>query len=105
MRRATTPCSAHRAGSAALRSSAKLGAEFVEQAGEAPRRGLIGRAHIRVAALRLHDQIDRTILQMQPLAVSKQRDLREPCHARRPGIGQGIGRISALSFSDASGRT
>ena len=64
----------------------QLLAEFIEQAGEAPRRGLIGGAHVAFPALRLDDQIDRTVLQMQPLAVRKKRDLREPLHARRPGM-------------------
>ena len=86
MRRATTPFSAHRAGSAGLAQFRQFRAEFIEQAGEAPRRGLIGRAHLRLAALRLDDQVDRTVLQMQPLAVRKKRDLREPLHARRPGM-------------------
>ena len=64
----------------------QLLAEFIEQAGEAPRRSLVGGAHLAFAALRLDDQIDRTVLQMQPLAVRKKRDLREPLHARRPGM-------------------
>ncbi len=61
-------------------------AEFIEQAGEAPRRGVVGGAHLAFTAPRLDDQIDRTVLQMQPLAVRKKRDLREPLHARRPGM-------------------
>ena len=61
-------------------------AEFVEQAGETPRRCFIGGAHIRLAAFRFDDQVDRTVLQMQPLAVGKKRDLRQPFHARRPGM-------------------
>ena len=64
----------------------QLLAEFIEQAGKAPRRSLVGGTHIRFAALRLDDQIDRTVLQMQPLAVRKKRDLRKPFHARRPGM-------------------
>ncbi len=78
--------------------------EFVEQAGEAPRRGIIGRANFRRSSLRAHDQVDRTVLQMQPPAIGKQRDLRSPRHARRPGSNI-KGRISALSRSEASGRT
>ena len=64
----------------------QLLAEFIEQAGEALRRSLVGGAHVAFPALRLDDQIDRTVLQMQPLAVRKKRDLREPFHARRPGM-------------------
>ena len=64
----------------------QLLAEFIEQAGKAPRRGVIGGTHVRLAALRLDDQIDRTVLQMQPLAIGKKRDLRKPLHARRPGM-------------------
>ena len=64
----------------------QLLAEFIEQAGEAPRRSLVSGAHVAFPALRLDDQIDRTVLQMQPLAVRKKRDLREPFHARRPGM-------------------
>ena len=61
-------------------------AEFIEQAGKAPRRGVIGGADLRRLPLGLDDQIDRTVLQMQPLAVGKKRDLREAFHARRPGM-------------------
>jgi hypothetical protein len=64
----------------------QLLAEFIEQAGEACCCGLVGGAHIPFSPLRLDDKIDRTVLQMQPLAVWKERDLREPFHARRPGI-------------------
>jgi hypothetical protein len=64
----------------------QLLAEFIEQARKAPRRRLIRGAHIAIPALRPNDQIDRTVLQMQPLAVRKKRDLREPFHARRPGM-------------------
>ncbi len=93
---------AHRIGR--LAQLGQLLAEFIEQAGEAPGRGVIGRANIRLGPLRLHDQIDRAVLQMQPLAVGEKRDLREAFHARRPGI-CGTERSSALSLSDASGRT
>ena len=65
----------------------QLVAEFIEQAGETPRRGVIGRAHIRLAAARLDDQVDRAVLQMQPLAVGQQPDLRGSAHARGPGAG------------------
>jgi hypothetical protein len=41
---------------------------------------------------------------MQPLAVCEKRDLRATVHARRPGM-YGMGRSSALSLSDDSGRT
>jgi len=54
----------------------KFFAEFIEQAGEAVHRRLIGRAHIRVLTLGFYDQIDRTILQMQPSAVRKKCCLR-----------------------------
>ena len=64
----------------------QLRAEFIEQAREAPGRGVIGRADIRRPALGADDQIDRTILQMQPAAIGQQRDLRWAPHARRPGI-------------------
>ena len=67
----------------------KLGqffAEFIEQSVEAPRRRLIGRPHLAIASACANDQIDRTILQMQPLAVRKKRDLREPLHVRWPGM-------------------
>ena len=83
---------------------AQLLAELVKQTGEAARPSLIGGTDIGCRPISLHDQIDRTVLQMQPLAVRKQRDLREPLHARRPGM-YGIGRISALSRKDDSGRT
>ena len=86
MRRATTPFSAHRNRIGGLAQLNQLLAEFVEQTGEASRRGLVGRAHLDFASLRLDDQIDRTVLQMQPLAVRKKRDLRKPLHARRPGM-------------------
>ena len=61
-------------------------AEFIEQTVEAPRRGLVGDAHLTFTPLRPDNQIDRTVLQMQPLAVRKKRDLREPFHARCPGM-------------------
>ena len=64
----------------------QLLAEFIEQAGKASRRGLVSGAHVDFTSFRLDDQIDRTVLQMQPLAVRKKRDLREPFHARRPGM-------------------
>ena len=82
----------------------QLRTEFVEQSGEAARCSVIGGAHIRLAPARLQDQINRTVLQMQPLAVSEKRDLRTTVHARCPGI-CGIGRTSEMSFSDDSGRT
>ncbi len=64
----------------------QLFAEFIEQTVKTPRRSLVGGAHLTFTPLRLDDQIDRTVLQMQPLAVRKKRDLREPLHARRPGM-------------------
>ena len=64
----------------------QLSAEFIEQAGKSTHRGLIGGTHVALPALRLDDQIDRTVLQMQPLAVRQKRDLRKPLHARRPGM-------------------
>jgi hypothetical protein len=63
----------------------QLLAEFVEQAGETFRRGVMGGANLRPTAVRFHDQVDRTILQMQPPAVGEIGDLRQPAHARRPG--------------------
>jgi hypothetical protein len=43
---------------------------------------------------------------VQPPTVGKQRDLRQPRHARRPGFTpHGIGRMSETSFSVLSGRT
>ena len=82
-------------------------AELIEQPGEAPRRGFVGRAHLSFASPRLHDQIDRTILQMQPPAIRQQCNLREPCHARGPGIGfcQGSWRISSPFCTSESGFT
>ncbi len=65
----------------------QLVAEFIKQACETPCRGVIGRAHIRLAAARLDDQVDRAVLQMQPLAVSQQLDLRGSAHVRGPGAG------------------
>ena len=64
----------------------QLFAKLVQQAGEAPRCGVIAGPHLRLVAFRLDNQIDRTILQMQPLAVRKKRHLRKPFHARRPGM-------------------
>ncbi len=82
----------------------QLRAELIKQAGEASRGRGIGRAHIRLASVRFHDEVNGAVLQMQPLAVGEKSCLRKPVHARRPGI-CGIGRSSAWSFSDASGRT
>ncbi len=79
-------------------------AELIQQTGEAPGGGLIGGADIDLIALCFDDQVDRTVLQMQSLAVGEPRDLRKPRHAGRPEM-TGIWRISVLSFSDASGRT
>ena len=79
-------------------------AEFIEQTGKTPRRRLIGLANIDRAAFGFHDQVDRTVLQMQSLAVGEPRDLRKPRHAGRPEM-TGIWRISVLSFNEASGRT
>ena len=107
----------HAAGDGALqRASRRIGrlpqqrqfaAEFVEQAGEASRCRVVGRAHIGLAAARLHDQVDRTVLQMKPPAVGQQPDLRKPRHDRRPGrmAAKASERVSVLSFNDASGRT
>jgi len=64
----------------------QLRAEFIEQACKPPRRSLKGGTHLRSAALCLDDQINRTVLQMHPLAIGKKRDLRKALHARRPGI-------------------
>ena len=61
-------------------------AELIQQAGKSPRRSLIGGTHLRLDTTRLDDKIDRAVLQMQPLAVRKKRDLRQPFHARRPGM-------------------
>ncbi len=72
-----------------LTQQRQLVAEFVEQTGEAASRGVIGRAHARLAATRLHDQVDRTILQMQPPAVRQPSDLRQSLHARDPDAGCG----------------
>jgi hypothetical protein len=94
MRRATLPCRLQFAGS------------LVEQAGEAAYGGIIGCADIRLVAAGFHDQIDRTVLQMQPPAVRQHCDLWPSRHARDPGAGCCvICRISALSFNDANGRT
>ncbi len=68
-----------------LAQQRQLLAELIEQTGKTPYRGVIGRAHICLAAARLHDQIDRAVLQMKSPAVGQKRDLRSPRHARRPG--------------------
>ena len=91
-------------GMGGLAQFGKLRAELIKQAREAMCRRVIGRTNLGTPAIRFHDQIDRTILQMQPLAVAKERDLRKARHERRPGVSS-IGRTSALSFSEASGRT
>ena len=79
-------------------------AEFVEKPRETTSRRLVGSSNISFAPVSLDDQIDRTVLQMQPPAIGKERDLRLPPHARRPGIDpcHGIGRISELSLSSLS---
>ncbi|GAB6999290.1 hypothetical protein JCM18382A_40580 [Bradyrhizobium sp. 17-4] len=90
-----------------MRRAAQFGkfrAEFIEQTGQVLRRRLIGGSNFRIPAPGFDDEINGPILQMQPLAVRKKRDLREPRHACRPGR-YGIGRMSALSRSDDSGRT
>jgi len=51
----------------------QLFAEFIEQAGKTPRCGVIGRANLRRLPFGLNDQINWTVLQMQPLAVRKKR--------------------------------
>jgi hypothetical protein len=79
MRRATAFAAAS-PGIGCLPQQRQFAAEFVEQAGEAPGRGVVGRAY--VAAPRLDDQVDRTVLQMKPPAVGQQPDLRNPHHER-----------------------
>jgi hypothetical protein len=59
--------------------------EFIEQAAKAPHGGIVGGAHVSRTASRLHDQVDRTILQMKPPAIGQEPDLRGPRHARGPG--------------------
>ena len=93
-------------GMSGLAQLSQFGAQLVEQAAQAARRRRIGGANVGLPTIRLDDQIDRAILQMQPPAVGKQRDLRQPRHARRPGFTpHGIGRMSETSFSVLSGRT
>src|SRR5579872_343724 len=83
-------------------------AEFVEQTGEAPNRRVISRACVYLVAIGFHDQIDRAVLQMQPLVISEPGDLRLPIHGRDPGadpeLDAATWRISP-AFSEASGRT
>jgi hypothetical protein len=62
-------------------------AEFVEHAGETLRGGFVRRANVCFSPPRFHDQIDRTVLQVQPAAVREPSDLRNPLHARCPGAG------------------
>src|SRR5258708_5543694 len=85
----------------------QLSAEFIKQAGETPHCCLIRRVHLSLAAASLHDQVDRTILQMKPPAVRQKPDLRRSRHARLPGAdcSESVCRFSVLSLSDASGRT
>ena len=89
-----------------LAQQRQLGAEFVEQSGETPRRRGVGGADVCIAPARLDDQVDRTILQVKTPAVGKKLDLRRPRHRRGPGAGnETTWRVSVLSFTDASGRT
>ena len=64
----------------------QLLAEFIQQANKAQCGSFVSGTHVTLPALRLDNQIDRTVLQMQPLAIGKKRDLRKPFHARRPGM-------------------
>ncbi len=83
--------------SAAARSSGSSAQSSSRSPVNRSRRSLIGRAHCVGGSPRLDDQINRSILQMQPPAIRQQCDLREPCHARGPGIGfcQGNWRTSS----------
>ncbi len=67
-----------------LAQQRQLLAELIEQACKTPRRGVIGRTHVYLAAAGLHDQVDWTVLQMKPPAVSQKPDLRSSRHARCP---------------------
>jgi hypothetical protein len=62
----------------------QFAAEFVEQAGKTPPRRVIGRAHLGLYAAGLHDQVDRTVLQVKPPAVRQKPDLRRSHHSRFP---------------------
>ena len=68
-----------------LAQQRQLLAKLIEQAGKTLYRGVIGRTHICLAAARLHNQVDRAVLQMKPPAVGQKRNLRNPRHAGRPG--------------------
>jgi hypothetical protein len=81
-------------------------AEFVKQARKTSDRGSIGRAQIFAAAARLHDQVDRTILQMQPLAVLEPSDLRLPRHHCASACGRGaVTNLVSSPSRDSRGRT
>jgi hypothetical protein len=60
-------------------------AELIEQTGKTLYRCAISRTDVCLAAARLHNQIDRAVLQMKPPAIGQTRHLRNPGHARRPG--------------------
>ena len=74
-----------------LAQQRQLAAKFIEQAGKAPRRGVIGGRTSASLPLRLHDQVDRTVLQMKPPAIGQKADLRGSRHARDPGAAGGEG--------------
>jgi hypothetical protein len=63
----------------------QFAAEFVEQTGKPPRRGVVGRTLVGIAPARFHDQVDRAILQVKPPAVRQKCDLRSAGHGRDPG--------------------
>ncbi|MET3310367.1 hypothetical protein ABIF41_002208 [Bradyrhizobium japonicum] len=96
-----------RSGFRCLAQLRQLHAELIEQPGEAARCGVIGRTHLARPPPRFDDQINRPILQMQPPTIRQQCDLREPCHARGPGIGfcQGNWRTSSPFCTSESGLT
>ena len=68
-----------------LAQQRQLVAQFVEQTGKTPRRGVISDTLICLAAVSLHDQVDRTVLQMKPSAVREPSDLRNSRHVSCPG--------------------
>ena len=67
----------------------QLGAKLVEQAGKAQLRGAVGAPDVRLTAACLDDQIDRTVLQMQPPLIGQKADLRGARHVRTPGPADG----------------
>jgi hypothetical protein len=73
-----------------LAQQGQLVAEFVEQTCKTPRRGVVGGTPIYLAAVNLHDQVDRTVLQMKPSAVREPADLRNSRHVSCPGGDWGI---------------